>query len=161
MRVSVFSVWTSAWVFIFAISIFAMCYLSYTSKERFDFDDSFPSSNPHADYWRGGEFFGCSVTKMRRIERTSGFPTSRDVIFCARIPINSEEYKKMLDQWKSDPSANFKKHDYISAPYKEYWPSWFPSPTPESYAGDLVDPSSWRITIFRANDEDCMYLVAY
>jgi len=161
MRVSVFSVWNSVWVLIFAISILAMCYVDYTSKERFEFDDNFPGSNPRADYWRGGEFFGFSATQMRRIERTRGFPISRDIIFCARIPINSKEYDQMLEQWKSDSSANFRKHDYISQPYKEYWPSWFPSPSPESYAGELVDPSHWRITLYHANNENCVYLVAY
>jgi hypothetical protein len=161
MRASLFSIWISMWVVIFVISITALCYVWYASKERFYFDDRFPEANPRADYWRGGEFFGYSANQMRRIDRTSGFPTFTDIIFCSRIPINSEDFKKKLEQWKSDPSARFKKHDYISEPYKEYWPSWFPSPTPEAYAGDLVDPSGYSITIFRGNNEDCMYLVAY
>ena len=161
MRPSLFSIWTGLWVLISLASIAAVGYIYYTSKEQIYIDDDYPGANPPADYWRGGEFFGYPATKMRRIERTSGFPTDREVSFFAEVPINAADFQHNLEQWKSDPGSSFRKHDPVSEFSNEYLPSWFPTLTPETHVGDLIDSSRWRITLFRAPDADCMYLIAY
>ena len=161
MRVTLFAVWTSFWIAISVIAIISAAGIYFVSKDRVEVDDYISGSNLNADYWRGGEFLGFTATRIRRITHSRGFPVHEDRIFYVEVPIAPAELEQKLAQWKSEPTTNFTKRHFADESLSQHRPSWFTLPTPSNYVGELIDSSSWRVTIIQAPGNDRIHLIVY